>query len=175
LDEAYLTEDFSKRIGQSLAVYCPECVFEMEDVMDNIRREDLPEHDHPAPQYIVDQIKRHEMYIDQLQGENARMFGQIEMSLKYIREAVDKQAQQTDHHDSRLDHIERKLDVYNEVKTRVDTLETTHKQLSGEYIPRQEFNGALSSIRDSIGILRWMFGGFVAGVFAFASYVIFGG
>jgi len=173
MEDAGLTPDISKLGGHPLRVDCPECVFEVEEMPDMEKQ--VPEHDHPVPQHITDQIKRHEMYIDQLQGENARMFGNIETTLDYIRRAVDEQARYTDKHDERLDHIERKLDLYNNVKERVDLLEETHKRLSSDFIPRSEFNGALSSIRDSIATFKWIFGGFVAGTFALAMYMIFRG
>jgi protein-arginine kinase activator protein McsA len=173
MEDAGLTSDEYKLGGHPVRVDCPECVFEVEEMPDMEKQ--VPEHDHPVPQHVTDQLKRHEMYIDQLQGENARMFGQIESALEYIRQAVDSQAQKTDANSVRLGHIEREIGKYNNVKERVDLLEETHKRLSSEYVPRAEFNGALASIRDSINTLKWILGGFIAGTFALAMYMIFGG
>ena len=179
-DEATLIPERAKRFSSDIPVNCPECVFDAEEIdMSDIRREDLPAHDHPVPQHVTDQLKRHEMYIDQLQGENSRMFGSIETGLEFLKGQISEINSGWRELSKRLDEQEKKLDRYNNLRERMDLVEQTHDRLNKDYVPRQEFNGAVGSLRDqlrsSFATMQWILGGVVAAAASIAAYVIFGG
>ncbi len=146
--------------------------------MSEMKREDLPAHDHPVPQHVVDQMKRHEMYIDQLQGESARMFGNIEASLEYMKGQNAEINSGWRELSRRIDEQDKKLDRYNNLRERVDIIEQTHDRLSKDFIPREEFNGAVNSLREQIksgfGNLKWVLGFILLAFGGLASTILLG-
>lgn len=182
MDDAELIPDNGMSYFRFTLVDCPECVFEMEELN--------TDHSHPTPKHVEDQLNRHEAYIGEFRGESARMWGQVTTDLSYIKKAVDKLAHSTERHDQRLDHLEREIHKYNNLRERLDLLEKMHDRLSSDFVPRPEFNGALNSIREQsvegdasikdalaagLSSIRWVLGGLVGGMFALAMYLIFGG
>lgn len=150
-DYAELESTESRRGFGLVGVRADEIIEEAQEIdMDEIKRGDIPAHDHPVPQHVVDQIKRHEMYIDQLQGENARMFGNIESSLVWIKKALVDGNDTTRKLSSDLEILSRRVDAYNHVKERTDTIENTIDGLGVAFVPREEWQSAVSALRDQI-------------------------
>lgn len=182
MEEAELIPESRKGLHLPFPVNCPECVFDMDDIKND--------HTHPTPKHIEDQLARHEAYIGEFRGESARMWGQVTTDLSYIKDGLDKLTHSTERHDQRLDHLEREIHKYNNLRERLDLLEKTHDRLASDFVPRPEFNGALNSIREQsiagdesikdalqsgLSSIRWVLGGLVGGMFALAMYLIFGG
>lgn len=147
--------------------------------MSEAKHRDIPPHDHPVAQHVTDQMKRHEMYIDQLQGESARMFGSIEASLEFIKGQITEINSGWRQLSARLDEQEKKLDRYNNLRERVDIIEQTHDRMAKDYVPRDEFNGALNSLRDQIKTgfanQKWVIGFIILAFGGLASLVLVGG
>lgn len=180
-EDAKLIPDEGNVWFRFTAVDCPECAFDMEELN--------TDHSHPVPDHVTDQLKRHEAYIAEFRGESARMWGAVTTDLSYIKSALDKLTNSTERHDQRLDHLEREIHKYNNLRERLDLLEKTHDRLASDFVPRPEFNGALNSIREQsidgdnsikealqsgLSSIRWVLGGLVGGMFALAMYLIFG-
>ena len=181
MDDQYaqLIDDNRRRFYTSMAIECPECIDELEEIpMPEQSSNNIPAHDHAVPQHVTDQLKRHEMYIDQLQGENARMFGNIETSLEYTKREIHTIQSTWKEVSARLEEHGRKLDAYNNLRERIDVIEQTHDQLAKDFIPRGEFNGAVGSLRDQLrsnfATMQWVLGGILAFATGIGGYLIFG-
>lgn len=92
------------------------------------------------------------------QQETTNRITELTTSMRYICEGIDYQRAFAERMDARQDAMERKLDQYNNLRERTDMLEAVEARRAKDYVPREEFNGALRSLRAQIRVMQWIFG-----------------
>lgn len=108
-------------------------------------------------------VQRLDTELDGHEQENARTITELSTTVKHISVILEKQAHTMEDLDKRFAGMERKLDKYNNLRERTDSLEKSRTELSVDYVPRREFNGMVGSLRREIGAMKWIFGiGFTA-------------
>lgn len=144
---------------------CGECGFE--DAMSNVDLENIKR-----------DVRRLDTELDGHEQENARTITELATTVKHISTVLDNQARIMEGLERRFGEMERKLDRYNNLRERTDALERSREKLSTDYVPRQEFNGAINALRGEIRTMKWIFGiGFtaVAGLLTGVIILLIGG
>lgn len=114
---------------------CGDCSFE-ENEMGDVHHEEMKR-----------DIRRIDTELDSHERETDRAVTELSTHYKHISSTLDAQAHLLTQIDKRIGKMEVDLGKYNNMRERLDLLERSHGMLATEYVPRQEFNGALGSVR----------------------------
>ena len=178
-----MTKDESDRMQN--AVYFDDLRNRMIHVGDCSMKETSVSDEHKV---LQEAILRLETEVDSHERESTRIITDLTTSFRYIQQMLEGQQKMVENLDRRMDDMERKLDRYNDLRVRVDDTEACMKALGTNFVPRSEFNGALSSVREyakqkadgtrgRLAMLVWAIGiGFTAmgGTLGFIAARVFG-
>lgn len=157
-------------------VPCGDCDFE-ESTMDAQHEE------------MKRDIRRIDTELDSHERETDRAITELSTHYSHISATLDSQAQLLAQIDKRMGKIEVDLGRYNNMRERLDDVERTQAAMGTAYVPRDEFNSALGSVRQhaegkvavvegKLRMLVWGIGGFLtlaSGSVGFIAARVFGG
>lgn len=138
---------------------------------------------------IKREMRRIDTELDSHERETDRAVTELATHYKHISSTLDSQSLLLSQIDKRIGAIEVDLGKYNNMRERLDMVERTQSALATAYVPREEFNGALGSVRQysegksagvegKLRILVWGVGVFItlaSGTIGFLASAIFGG
>jgi hypothetical protein len=122
---------------------CGDCAFE-EDVMAQ------PDHQHEAPEHIVQQLARHEAWIHEIRDSSTRMIAEQGRDLKWMIEHMEKLGTTIEKIDARQDAMSAELSKHNNFQSRLKTLEAQSEDMGDTYVSYAVFNTTTKGIRESI-------------------------
>jgi chromosome segregation ATPase len=134
-------------------------------------------------------IRRIDTELDNHERETDRAITELATHYKHISSTLDAQGQILTHIDKRIGKMEVDLGRYNNMRERLDIVERTQSALATAYVPRDEFNGAVGSVRQfadvrstgtegKLRMLVWGVGVFItlaSGTIGFVASAVFGG
>ena len=143
---------------------CGECNFEEEYFVSDEKQHDDIRRD----------IRRIDTELDSHERETDRAITMLSTNYNHIASALEAQQKLLAQIDQRMGKMEVDLGRYNNMRERVDGLERAQSQLGVDFVPRNEFNGAVGSLRNQIKTMQWVFGvgfsingGLLAGLIVF--------
>lgn len=178
-EEAQLQPDEGNDWYRFTAVECPECAFDAEEIDMSSPQRELPDHNHPVPQHVIDQLKRQDVNIEGLQQETARMFGTITSSLDWLKAAAQNMMHNQEKQSVRISNLEAKIENQVEMRKDLDAVEHRQSRLAKDFVPRDEFESSIHHVEEKIAHgfsnLKWVIGLLIGAVGGLASLILMGG